>query len=177
VFGAHGTAESDLGVCIKRTSPSGGARHSIEAYPLLAGVDGVAPGLYHYDGRDHALSLLAPMDAAEVRATATAFACGQQYFGDAHVSVVLTSRFARSYWKYRRTDKAYASILMEAGHLSQTLYLIAAELGLGAYVTLAVNSRDVERRLGLDGCNEGVLAMTGCGPRSPAPSPLDLEFS
>jgi nitroreductase len=81
------------------------------------------------------------------------------------------------YWKYRETDKAYAAILAEAGHLSQTQYLVAAELGLGSYVTPAVNAKDIERRLGIDGANEGVVAMTGCGPRTRGFSPLELEFA
>ena len=112
-----------------------------------------------------------------MRELATAFTCGQDYFGDAHVSFVLTSRFERCYWKYRETDKAYAAILAEVGHLSQTQYLVAAELGLGSYVTLAVNSHDIEARLGLDGVDEGVVAMTGCGPRTPGHSPLELRFT
>jgi putative peptide maturation dehydrogenase len=177
VFGAHGTAETDLGVVIRRTSPAGGARHSIEAYALVAQVEGVEPGLYHYSVRDHELALLSAMGSDEVRELATVFTCGQDYFGNAHVSFVLTARFERCYWKYRETDKAYAAILAEAGHLSQTQYLVAAELGLGSYVTLAVNATDIERRLGIDGANEGVVAMTGCGPRSPGYSPLELEFT
>jgi putative peptide maturation dehydrogenase len=177
VFGAHGTGESDLGTHIKRTSPSASARHSIEAYPLLSGVEGVGPGLYHYDARDHALTLLEAMDADEARATAAMFACGQDHFGDAHASFILSSRFDRAFWKYWRGDTGYAAILVEAGHLSQTLYLIATELGLGAYVTLAINSLDIERRMALDGCDEGVVAMLGCGPRSSEPSRLDLSFT
>ena len=108
---------------------------------------------------------------------ATSFMCGQDYLGTAHVSFVFTARFFRSYWKYRRHQKAYATILMEAGHLSQTLYLVSADLGLGAFVTSAINSRDIEARLGLDGVSEGVLAMAGCGCRGPDGSPWDLHAS
>jgi hypothetical protein len=57
-----------------------------------------------------------------VRELATAFACGQEYLASAHVSFVLTARFERGYWKYRRRDVGYAALLMDAGHLSQTLY-------------------------------------------------------
>jgi putative peptide maturation dehydrogenase len=177
VYGAHGTASTDLGTVIRRTSPAGGARHSIEAYALISQVEGVSPGIYHYDVREHALALLSPLASDAVRELATVFTCGQDYFGNAHVSFVLTSRFERSYWKYRATDKAYAAILAEVGHLSQTQYLVAAELGLGSYVTLAVNSHDIEALLGLDGVDEGVVAMTGCGPRTPGYSPLELRFT
>lgn len=176
VFGARGEAETDLGVTVKRTSPSGGSRHPIEAYALVSGVEGLAPGIYHYDKRDNALARLEALDAGEVRALATTFACGQEYLTAAHVSFVLTARFERGYWKYRRRDVGYAAVLMDAGHLSQTLYLLAAELGLGAWVTLAVNARAIEARLGLDGVREGVVAMSGCGVPTGERSPIDMPF-
>lgn len=178
VFGCHGYARTAADVlCIKRTSPSGGGLHPIEAYPIVSNVTGVAPGIYHYSGRDHSLYLLSELDADEARRTVTSFMCGQSYFGAAHVSFVLTARFYRNHWKYRRHQKAYAGILMDAAHLSQTLYLVSADLDLGAYVTIAINARDIEQRLGLDGVSEGVIAMTGCGPRAETESPLELQFS
>jgi SagB-type dehydrogenase family enzyme len=108
---------------------------------------------------------------------ATSFMCGQGYFGAAHVSFVLTARFYRNHWKYRQHQKAYAGILMDAAHLSQTLYLVSGEVGLGAFITIAINARDIEERLGLDGVSEGAIAMTGCGPRAAGRSPLELQYS
>src|SRR5205085_9770337 len=90
---------------------------------------------------------------------------------------ILTARFYRNHWKYRRHQKAYAGLLMDAAHLSQTLYLVSTELNLGAFVTIAINARDIEERLGIDGVTEGVIAMTGCGRRMPGESPLELRFS
>jgi putative peptide maturation dehydrogenase len=179
VFGAHGYASllDDI-VMLKRTSPSGGALHPVEAYPLVSDVEGVAPGLYHYRADEHALELLEPLAGAEeARALAADFMCGQTYFGAAHVTLVMTARFGRSHWKYRHHPKAYPAMLMDAAHLSQTLYLVAAELGLGAFVTAAINSVDVDERLELDGYREGALAMCGFGPATAEPSPFDPTFS
>jgi putative peptide maturation dehydrogenase len=178
VFGCHGygTTVADT-VCIKRTSPSGGALHPIEVYPIITHVTGVPPGIYHYNVRDHALGMRSELPADEGVMLATSFMCGQRYFGSAHVSFVMTARFSRNHWKYRRHQKAYAGILMDAAHLSQTLYLVSGELGLGAFITIAINARDIERTLGLDGVSEGVIAMAGCGPRAPGESPLELTFA
>ena len=179
VFGCHGYAHTAAGVdCIKRTSPSGGGLHPIEAYPIISNVDGVRP-------RDLPLQRGRPLAGAAVPArlptrrasSPPGLMCGQSYFGTAAVSFVLTARFYRNHWKYRRHQKAYAGILMDAAHLSQTLYLVSDDLGLGAYVTIAINARDIEARLGLDGVQEGVIAITGCGPRGPGASPLELSFS
>jgi nitroreductase len=66
---------------------------------------------------------------------------------------------------------------MDAAHLSQTLYLVAAELGLGAFVTAAINAANIDERLGIDGCSEGALAVSGCGRRAAERSPLEPAFA
>ncbi len=177
VWGCHGigTIVDDLYV-LKRTSPSGGGLHPVEVYPLVTNVEGVEPGLYHYRSRDHALELVKALEADEARALATRFVTGQWYFGAAQVSLVMTARFGRNHWKYWKHQKAYAAMLMDAAHLSQSLYLVAAELGLGAFVTAAINTADIEASLGLDGVSEGVLAVAGCGVGLPE-TPLEPRFS
>jgi putative peptide maturation dehydrogenase len=165
VFGAHGYAETDGGeiVTMKRTSPSAGGLHPIEAYPLVTNVVGLDAGLYHYDAERHVLELLERLEPGAAGALATQFVCGQTYFGSAHVLFLLAARFKRNYWKYRRHQKAYASILLDAGHLSQTLYLVATELGLGAFVTTVINNAEIDERLGVDGIDEGTVAVCGLG--------------
>jgi putative peptide maturation dehydrogenase len=161
---------------LKRTSPSAGGFHPIEAYPLILAVDDFDPGLYHYNPAEHALELLAPLGVDEARAAANAFVCGQTYFGDAHVLLVLAARFDRAFWKYRNHRKALTALMMDAAHLSQTLYLVATELGLGAFITAAINNVDIEERLGLDGYREGVLAVCGFGRPAAERSPFDPKF-
>jgi putative peptide maturation dehydrogenase len=177
VFGYHGYMPL-LGqvTTLKRTSPSAGGFHPVEAYPLIVAVDELEAGLYHYNGAEHALELLAPLALDEARAAATDFVCGQTYFGDAQVLVVLAARFERAFWKYRNHRKALTALLMDAAHLSQTLYLVATELGLGAFVTAAINNTDIEERFGLDGYREGVLAVCGFGRSAAERSPFDPEF-
>jgi len=87
---------------------------------------------------------------------------------------VLAARFDRSFWKYRDHDKAYSAILLDAGHLSQTFYLVCAELGLGAFVAGAVNDATIDDRLGLRRFQQGAIAICGCGHA--APSGLEPVF-
>jgi len=165
VFGARGRvrAAQDFDV-LKKTSPSGGALHPVEAYLIARRVEGLAPGLYHYHAGEHALEPLpSPPDLDAFARTAVA---GQYWFADAHVLVVLAPRFARNFWKYRNHAKAYRVVIMDAGHLSQTLYLCATELGLGAFVTAAINETDIERAFGLTGYVDGPLAVCGFGFRA-----------
>jgi putative peptide maturation dehydrogenase len=176
-FGAHGSFRvRDELVALRKTSPSGGALHPIEAYPLVRAVDGVAPGVYHYDVGRHALELVSSLAPAEVGELAVDIAAGQPFARDAHATIVLAARFARTFWKYRKHERAYAVVLMDAAHLSQTFHLVCAELGLGAFVTAAINGADAEKRLDLDGYREGVLALLGCG-RPGVRGPLDPMFT
>jgi putative peptide maturation dehydrogenase len=178
VFGCRGFASVHPALTVLRKgSPSGGGLHPLEAYPLVQAVDGVEPGVYHYAVRDHALELVVGLQAAGVRHLVTAFTCGQVFFASAPVAIALTARFPRSFWKYRRHPKAYATLLLDAGHLSQSFYLVCADLGLGAFFTNVVNGSEIEERLGLDGLDEGAIGMLGCGFPASGGSLLDPEFT
>lgn len=168
VYGCQGVRglHEELTV-LKKTSPSGGALHPVEVYPLVRDVEGLAPGLYHYAVGSHRLELLRAMSSADVEDTVEAVTSGQSYYRSAHACFVLTARFARTFWKYRGHAKAYRVVLLDAGHLSQTLYLVACELGLGAFFTAAVNDGATEEALALDRCHEGVLGVSGCGVVAP----------
>ena len=66
---------------------------------------------------------------------------------------------------------------MDVAHLSQTFYLICAHFGLGAFFTAAVNSENIENDLGIDGYNEGVLAISGCGFLNEHKASFDPNFN
>jgi len=164
VWGAHAYGRDGRGAPIlAKTSPSGGSLHPIEVYPLLAGVQDIEPGLYHYSVRSHALELMERIDSAAVRELAEHLMAGQPWFAEAHAFFLITARFERSYAKYRQDVGAYQSLLLEAGHFSQTFYLVSTELGLGAFVTSVINHADIDNHLGLDPYREGSLAICGCG--------------
>jgi putative peptide maturation dehydrogenase len=176
-FGCHGYASLLPGItALKKTSPSGGSLHPIEAYVLVRNVAEVGAGIYHYRADRHALDLLEPLAGPDAEELAAQFTCGQSYFAGAGAFFILTARFYRSFWKYRKHQRAYGVLLMDAGHLSQTLYLVCAELGLGAFVTAAINGANIEERLGLDPFTEGAVAVCGCGRPTRAPSELEPEF-
>jgi putative peptide maturation dehydrogenase len=165
-FGAQAeVAIGDDTSVLKKLSPSGGGLHPTEAYVIVQYVDGVAPGLYHYQARAHALEPIATMDNAAVHAFASQALAGQAYFADAHAIVAMTCRFRRSFWKYRDHAKGYRAVVLDVGHLSQTLYVSATELGLGAYITAAVNETVIEHAFGLDPLLEGPIALAGFGWR------------
>lgn len=183
VFAAQAQVRvTDDTVVLKKNSPSGGGLHPVEAYLVVRNVDGVVPGLYHYHATEHALEPMpwpdadgAPADAAMLRAFIMDAVAQQHWFADAHVLVVLAPRFARTFWKYRAHAKAYRVIALEAGHLSQNLYLAATDAGLGAFITGAINEVFLEKAFGLDPVCEGALAVCGFGWRADAMTTTEFD--
>ncbi|MEO0973208.1 MAG: putative peptide maturation dehydrogenase, partial [Pseudomonadota bacterium] len=164
VFGA--TDSKRLGkayTVLRKHTPSAGALHPIDAYPVVQGVSGLARGLYHYDAAHHRLALLEAMDASQASRFVAAALFGQRYWEHAHCVLLLVARFDRTFWKYREHPKAYKAVLMDAGHLSQTLYLVCSALKLGAFVSAAINDGDIDARLTLDRTREGTVAACGIG--------------
>lgn len=164
-FGRHGEAELAPGLTLfKKGSPSGGGLHPVEAFPLLLNVEGFEPGLYHFDTVHHHLTpVTAPMTEDEARKLAQQIGAEQLYVGEAHVVVLMVARFLRNHWKYRKQSRTYSVMLMDVGHLSQTFYLLATQLGLGAFFSAAINPSVVEQVLPLSPDAYGALGICGCG--------------
>ncbi len=164
-FGCHGYASltKDV-VLLRKTSPSGGALHPVEVYPLVLNVADVATGLYHYRIRDHSLARIRRLECWEAEAMAVGMTAGHGFAGGAHVLLLMTARFERNFWKYRNSVKTHSVVMKDAAHLCQTLYLVCADLNLGAFY-VAYDGPYVEEVLGLDGIREGAIGLAGCGVR------------
>lgn len=176
VWGAIGTLELAPGaIAVKKNSPAGGGLHAVEAYVLVQRVEGLSPGFYHYLALEHALEAMQSLTADEAAGFAHRFVAGQNWFANVPVMVVMTARFDRLFWKYRRHAKAWRVVHLDVGHLSQTMYLSAADLGLGAFVTAAINDREIERALELTPMREGAIAIVGFGPRAAQKTTLELD--
>ena len=148
-----------LGRFAVKTSPSGGALHPIEAYLMARDVEGIAPGIYHYDASRHRLELLR---RGITRDRMSDYLMGQRWFSDACAFVVMTAVFTRTQWKYR-FPRAYRVVLAECGHLCQTFCLTATWLGLAPFCTMALADSKIDRDLGIDGVTEGALYVAGVG--------------
>ena len=162
----RGVAEDISGASFaKKAVPSAGGLHPTEAYLLVRGVDGLEDGAYHYQPDRHCL-LPHPLHGQDsLAAQARSWLAGQYWFADAQVLLVLASRHARLQWKYREHSKAWRAAILDVGHLSQALYLAGTELGLGTFVTAAINEIDISQALGLPAYTDAPLAIVGFGVR------------
>jgi SagB-type dehydrogenase family enzyme len=144
-----------------KTSPSGGARHPIEAYVVARRVRGLRPGIYHYSAGCHALARLGK---APTVARLKAYMPNSGHFAKTAALVLLTAVFERQLWRYPYS-RAYRAALIEAGHVCQTFCLAATSLGLAPSSLMGLADPVIERDLGIDGISESVLYAAGVGRR------------
>jgi SagB-type dehydrogenase family enzyme len=159
-FGRTGTHDAGLfGTLLTKSSPSAGSLHPIECYVIAWNVQGLVPGLYHYDVGSGDLRRLR---RGRFRAKAVRAASGQAWIGRAAFLCVMTAVIGRSLWKYR-DEVTYRTLFLDAGHLAQTLCLLATARGLGAFTTAAIQDTFIEELLGLDGATEFPVYVCGAG--------------
>lgn len=163
-WGATNSVPNPLGdVFLRKTSPSGGALHPIEIYPVVMNVEGVPQGLYHYSVRHHALEEISLQDPTEWVAEASG---DQEWVAEAGVVFLCTAFLPRTAWKYNYSRVARA-VISEVGYSGQSAFLTATWLGLGAFTTIALRDQIWEEKLGLDPLREPVFAITGAGQLEP----------
>ncbi|HEY8642136.1 MAG TPA: SagB/ThcOx family dehydrogenase [Candidatus Dormibacteraeota bacterium] len=162
-----------FGRLVKKTSPSGGARHPIEVYPVVLNVSGLEPGVYHYAPLSNELELLARGDQSARLAESLS---PQGWLVSAGAVFVMTAVFARTMWKYGNA-RAYRAILLEAGHLGQTFHLVATALGLGPFTSIAFHDSRLESLLGVDGIDEAALYLAAAGVPDPTEPTLQTGLS
>ncbi|MCX8052452.1 MAG: SagB/ThcOx family dehydrogenase [Armatimonadetes bacterium] len=156
-WAADGVQREEHG-CWFRTAPSAGALYPVETYLVANRVEDLAPGVYHYNVRAHALEMIRQGDFSS---QVTLAALGQQMCGDAAVVFVWTAVFQRCRWKYGQ--RAYRYVYLDAGHIAQNLALAAVALGLGSCQIGALFDDEVNRIIEVDGIEESVLYMTCVG--------------
>lgn len=110
----------------KRPYPSAGARYPLEIYPLILNCNGIKNGLYHYNVRENCLEIL--LEGNLQNWLSKAFG-REEWLKSISVLFIITGVLGRTQIKYG--DRGYRYMLIEAGHLTQNLCLVATELGLG----------------------------------------------
>lgn len=132
-----------------RTVPCGGARHEFETYLLIRRVEGLPVGFYHYLPMTHELELIRKTDNAEGFVIDSL--SGQRWTAKASVVFYYAVDCYRAEWRYG--IYAHRVMLIDAGHITENLYLTATALGLGSCAIGAVEGRMADEAFGLDGEN------------------------
>ncbi|MBI5440287.1 MAG: SagB family peptide dehydrogenase, partial [Deltaproteobacteria bacterium] len=153
-----------------RPSPSAGALHPLEIYPVVDRCTGLSAGLYHYDPKGHLLSRISGPNEM----VGTLLQLGgvtAMLSGLPQVLFVITARFQRVQNKYQSV--AYSAILKDVGCLYQTMYLVATAMGLAPCALGGGHSDLFSQAAGLDyfaetSVGDFVLGTVGPGARDAA---------
>jgi SagB-type dehydrogenase family enzyme len=150
-----------------RPYPSAGSSYELELYLAVGKCEGLASGFYHYDADGHALVPIATRPHE-----LEALLAGAQFAMDApaapQVLITIAARFGRISWKYSAI--AYALILKDVGVLTQTLYMMATDMGLGGCATGITNIDLFAKVTGIEFHVEGPVGQFAIGRPKPGAS-------
>jgi SagB-type dehydrogenase family enzyme len=156
--GVLATAESPNGSFYRRAAANSGDLGSVEVYPIVLNVQGVEPGIYHFDSLRHDLAELRSGQFADWLREVVIY---QVEFSRAAAALVLTSAVGRLQTKY--SLRGYRFGLLDVGHVSQNLYLVATALGLQVCATAGFIDDVVDSALGLDGLDVASMLVVLVG--------------
>ena len=152
-----------------RPYPSGGGSWELELYLAVDKCEGLARGFYHYDAGAHALvPIVVRPHELDALLTGAEFAMGAPTAPQ--IVITIAARFGRTSWKY--SSIAYGLILKDVGVLIQTLYLAAADMGLGACAIGSVNINLFAKMTGIEFHVEGAVGQFALG-RGAEPGPSE----
>lgn len=144
---------------LRKAFPSGGGLHPEEAYIIALHVEGLEPGIYHYDCHNHGLRHIKSGFFEEYLVE---LLCSQYFLEGVAAGIFLTSQFEKSWWKYPHS-RGYRVSLMDMGHASQTALLMATALGLNTWMSGAFSDRKTRAFLEIENPSEYPLLFLGIG--------------
>jgi oxazoline/thiazoline dehydrogenase len=113
---------------MRRIAPAGGSLHEIDAYLAVVDCAGLSTGCYRYDGSRHELEVVSADPDTVARFLDQATRSWGRRYARPQVLVTLAARVPRVAWQYERM--AYRVVLLNAGVLLQTMYLVATAMRL-----------------------------------------------
>lgn len=155
----QGVQEVVLDQYTLRTVPSAGAAHPLETYLLVNQVEGLTPGIYRYLALEHVLVLV--NDHPEIALAVTEGCMEQQMVLRSAVTMLWTAVPYRTTWRYG--PRGYRDIYIDAGHVCQNLYLVAASIGCGVCAIESFRDDYMNNLLGLDGRTQFLIYCAAVG--------------
>lgn len=149
LWAAQGVTRSRL-----RTAPSAGALYPMQIYLVAGRIHSLPPGIYRYLPSSNSIELTASGSFLDTLAKAS---LEQMWMADAQAMVVIAADFDVVTDVYGSRGVRY--VYMEAGHVSQNIYLQCVSLGLGTTAVGAFNDESVAEILRLSHNEEPLYLM------------------
>ena len=108
---------------------------ALETYVIVNDVCGLPPGLYHFDLRNRQLVLMKNGDQSE---SLQQLCIGQERVRGSRCAMLLSIRWERYSQRYRHS-RAFRTLMIDVAESAHNYILIATLLGLGTFITPAVD--------------------------------------
>ncbi|HET9530973.1 MAG TPA: SagB/ThcOx family dehydrogenase, partial [Blastocatellia bacterium] len=141
-----------------RAAACAGALYPVETYVVTRELEGLRPGLYHFNPGDFSLRLLREGDQRPLVLRATA---GNEQAATAPVMLVYTAITWRSAWKYRA--RSYRYHFWDNGMIVANAMAIASAHGLASHLIMGFKEDEIDNLLGIDGEKELSLSLLTIG--------------
>ena len=142
----------------RRFYPSDGALYPLEIYLAIQRVDGIIPGIYHFNVKDNTLETLTiDSEYMENLLESLAYSWSRQMA----VAIFTTITWNRTFVKYN--NRGYRAALLEAGHLNHNFAIIAAALNVGCCNSLGFYNQKINDILDIENEGEDSIYMTLLG--------------
>ncbi len=128
-----------------RAAPSAGATFPLSIFVVAENVDGLVPGIYRFYPLDNSLMTLKIGNFLRDLSNA---ALGQRCISNAPAAIVITADYSITTSVYG--DRGVMYVHMEAGHVSQNIYLQCTALELGTVAVGAFTDSEVTEVLSLE---------------------------
>ncbi|MBP3891399.1 MAG: SagB/ThcOx family dehydrogenase [Solobacterium sp.] len=155
-----------------RTVPCGGARHEFETYLAIQYVDGLKSGFYHYLPMRHEIECIE--EAEDLPSFIGPSLQGQVWANKASVVFYYSVVPYRAEWRYGIYTHSVA--MVDAGHITQNLYLASTSIGLGGCAIGAVTEAICNEKFHLDGEEEFIFYAHTIGTISENDKQKELDF-
>jgi SagB-type dehydrogenase family enzyme len=132
---------------------------ALETYFFAFEVEGLEPGLYHYNLKEHKVHLL---KAGLFRKEVSRMCIGQERPGTAACTFVISAIWDRYLFRYRH-PRAYRTLLINISELAQKYLLLATSLDFSTFVTPAIRDEYADKLMNLNGYEEAPLYVVSIG--------------
>jgi SagB-type dehydrogenase family enzyme len=141
-----------------RAWPSAGGLYPLDVYIVASNVDGLAPGIYHFNVVRNELERMPSRPPQDVLRDGFFW---QDFVVSAAATFLYVAVFERTLAKYG--DRGYRLVLLDAGHSAQNVLLTAAQLHIGAVCLGGFCDDSLADDLHIDGLSEAVIYATAIG--------------
>lgn len=147
-----------LNEVVRRFYPSGGALYPLEIYLAIQRVEGLIPGIYHFNVKDNTLETMT-IDPEYMENLQEGLL--YPWSRGAAAIIFTTAVWDRNFVKYH--DRGYRIALLEAGHLNHNFALIASSLGVGCCNSLGFHNQRINETIDIENEDEDSVYMTLLG--------------